>query len=134
MNTKKANANESFMLKGNLSDIAWAPRSEEEVRKDLFKGTDPEKIIDAYEEQLGLKIKEEPKANTLYKSVFLSPCTIDQDQELLSKFYNNPDQYQVLNRSDYWTPRGELKIFLEYMENLDVKKEKEQQLAEESAG
>ena len=115
------------MLRGNLSELEWQPRTEEQVRAELFKGKDPEKIVDAYEVQLGLKPKEIEKKNLLYKNVFLSPCTNDEDGELLAKFYNNPEQYHLLNRSDYWTPRGELKIFLEYHEDMDVKRRKEQQ-------
>lgn len=129
MSKQRTSEREDFMLKGNLSELEWTPRTEDQISQDLFKGTNPDKLIDAYEEQLGLKNKPQEKANTAYKCVFLSPCSEPADADLLQKFYNCPDQYQVMNRSDYWTPRGELKIFLEYQENLDVKKKKDQMAA-----
>ena len=116
---------EDFMLKGNLTNLEWEPKDEAQITKDLFKGTDPEKLMDAYEEQLGLKQKNTTPSSAVYKCVALSPCTSDEDAALLQKFYNTPEQYSVLNRSDFWTARGELKIFLEYTENLDVRKQKE---------
>ena len=121
----KPTEREDFMLKGNLSELDWKPRSDEEISAELFKGQDPEKMIDAYEEQLGIKAKEAPKLNLRYKNVYLSPCTNDEDAQLLVDFYNNPEQYHLLNRGEYWTPRGELKIFLEYQEDMDVRRKNE---------
>jgi len=118
---------EDFMLKGTLSELDWEPKTEEQIRVELFKGTDPDKMMDAYEEQMGIKPKTVAKQNLVYKFVYLSPCSNDEDGALLQKFYNNPDQYIVLNRADYWTPKGEIKIFIEYHEDLDVRKKKEQQ-------
>ena len=116
---------ESFMLEGHLSELTWEPKSEEQVRKDLFKGSDPDKMVDSFEQQLGLDIKNTTPRNQIYKCVFLSPCTSEEDQLLLQKFYNNTDQYVVAHRSDNWTQQGTLKIFLEYYEDLDIKQAKE---------
>lgn len=112
------------MLTGSLSEIDWKPRTEEEVVKDLFKGTDPEKIVDAFEAQLGLKKHTVPEEKTqVYKCVFLKPCADDEDRALLQDFYNNTKRYQVINRNDNWTQRGDLVIFLEYFENLEERPE-----------
>lgn len=119
------------MLKGNLSELTWTPRTEEQIEKDLFQGKNPETMIDAYEEQLGIKAREVPKRNLLYKSVSLSPCNNDADAGLLAQFYNSPEQYVLLNRSDYWTHNGQLKIFLEYQEDMDVKRKKDEAQAQE---
>ena len=121
----KAKAAEDFVLKGTISELDWKERDEEQITKELFKGSDPDKMIDAYEEQLGIKTHEPTKKNTRYKHVMLSPSTNEDDDVLLDKFFNSPDQYQVLNRADYWTNRGELKIFIEYLEDMDVRREKE---------
>ena len=118
---------EEFMLGGTLSELEWEPRSEEQISRDLFKGLDPDKMIDAFEKQKGITIKDVTPRKEIYKCVFLSPCTDDDDQLLLQKFYNNPEQYRVINRSDNWTARGELKIFLEYFENLEARENREQQ-------
>jgi hypothetical protein len=126
-NNTEIKKREDFMLSGSLSEMAWEPRTEAQISRDLFKGTDPEKIVDAFESQTGLLVKNIIPTNQVYKNVFLSPCTDEEDAQLLCKFYNNPEQYQVINRSDNWTPRGELKIFLEYFENLDVRINKEQE-------
>lgn len=116
------------MLAGTLSEISWEPKSEEQISKELFKYSDPEKMMDAFEKQLGIDVKETTPRKQAYKCVFLSPCSDDDDRLLLQKFYNTPEQYQVINRSDNWTPKGELKIFLEYFENLDARKEEQEQL------
>ena len=121
----KAKAAEDFVLKGTISELDWKERDEEQITKELFQGSDPDKMIDAYEEQLGIKTHEPAKKNTRYKHVMLSPSTNEDDDVLLDKFFNSPDQYQVLNRADYWTNRGELKIFIEYLEDMDVRREKE---------
>lgn len=113
---------EDFMLGGRLSEIAWEPKTEEQISRDLFKGIDPNKVVDAFESQMGITVKSPKPTKQVYKNVFLNP-TDETDAELLCKFYNNPEQYQVINRSDNWTARGDLKIFLEYFENLDVRPE-----------
>lgn len=127
--TREDNAREDFMLQGHSSELSWSPRSEEEINKNLFGGSDPDKMMDAYEEQLGIKVKAVAKKNTMYKHVYLSPCSgsdePNNDAVLLNQFYNNPDQYQVISRSDNWTPKGELKIFIEYLEDMDIRAEKE---------
>jgi hypothetical protein len=117
---------EDFMLSGELSELDWVPKTEEQISKDLFKFSDPDKMIDAFEKQLGIKVANTEIKNQIYKCVALSPSTEDEDRLLLQKFYNSPEQYQVINRSDNWTNRGELKIFLEYFENLDVRNDKDQ--------
>jgi hypothetical protein len=125
-NTRELKKRENFMLSGKLSELDWVPKSEEEIRKDLFKGSDPEKMMDAFERQMGISVKNTEPTNQVYKCVDLRPFD-DGDRELLQKFYNTPEQYQVIRRSDNWTPKGELIIFLEYFENLDVKLDKEQE-------
>ena len=118
--------NEDFMLGGNLSEIPWKARTEKQITRDLFKNVNPDDLIDAYEKQLGISTKDKtPTKTQLYKCVFLSPCTSDEDRVLLQKFYNSPEKYQVLNRNDNWTPRGELNIFLEYLEYLDDEPEQD---------
>ena len=115
---------ENFMLTGSLSELDWKPRTEAEVVKDLFKGSNPEQLVDAFETQLGLKKhKVEEEKTQVYKCVFLKPCADDEDRVLLQDFYNNTKRYQVINRSDNWTQRGDLVIFLEYFENLDERTE-----------
>lgn len=114
------------MLKGKLSELDWVPKSEEQISRDLFSGTDPEKIMDSFEEQMGITVKETAPTTQVYKCMDLRPFD-DEDRALLQKFYNTPDQYQIIRRSDNWTQKGDLVIFLEYFENLDVKLEKEQE-------
>ena len=127
MATKNADIKkrEDFMLGGRLSELEWEPKTEEQISRDLFKGEDPNKIVDAFEKQMGISVKEQKPVSQVYKNVFLSPGTDESDAALLCDFYNNPEQYHVINRSDNWTNRGELKIFLEYFENLDARKDKE---------
>ena len=125
-NNRVAKNREDFMLKGKLSELDWVPKSEEQFSRDLFSGTDPEKIMDSFEEQMGITVKETAPNNQVYKCMDLRPFD-DEDRALLQKFYNTPDQYQIIRRSDNWTQKGDLVIFLEYFENLDVKLEKEQE-------
>ena len=126
---KEIKNRENFMLSGKLSELAWEPKSEEQITKDLFKGSDPDKMIDAFEKQQGISVKDTEVRNTVYKCIDLSPCTNEDDKALLEKFYNNPAQYQIAHRSDNWTQRGELKIFLEYYEDVDIRIAKEEESA-----
>ena len=121
---KEIKDREDFMLAGKLSELDWVPKSEAEIAKDLFKGIDPEKQIDAFEKQLGISLPDAPAGKQIYKCVDLRPFD-DSDRELLQKFYNNPEKYQVIHRSDNWTHRGDLVIFLEYFENMDACTDKE---------
>jgi hypothetical protein len=127
MKAKDIKQRENFMLTGSLSELEWKPRTEAEVVRDLFKGTDPEKMIDAYETQLGIRQHQVAEEKTqVYKCVFLKPCADDEDRTLLQEFYNNTKRYQVINRNDNWTQRGDLVIFLEYFENMDEREEQPQ--------
>lgn len=112
---------ESFVFNDSLSELPFEPRSEEEIRKSLFNGSDPEKLVDAYEEQLGIKVPSTPTPKIKVNNVMLSPGVDDDDSVLLNQLYNDPELYQILEKSNYWTPRGEYKIFVIYTENLDVK-------------
>lgn len=112
---------ESFVFSDSLSELPFEPRSEEEVRKQLFHGQDPEKMVDAYEEQLGIRAPEAPMPKMKVSNIMLSPGTDEDDAALLNQLYNDVELYQILEKSPYWTPRGEYKIFVIYSENLDVK-------------
>ena len=125
-NNRELKKREDFMLGGKLSELDWVPKSEEQVSKDLFKGGDPEKMIDAFEKQMGISVKETTPKNQVYKCMDIRPFD-EEDRLVLQKFYNNPEQYQIIRRSENWTPRGDLIIFLEYYEDLDVKLDKEKQ-------
>jgi hypothetical protein len=118
---------EDFMLQGTLSEVPWEPKSEEQIQKDLFKSSDPDKILDAFETQLGIKSNNVPIPNEIYKCIFLKPCSDDEHAQLLQDLYNNSRRYRVLNRSDNWTHKGDLVMFVEYVENLDVKAELEKE-------
>jgi len=125
-NIREIKKREDFMLGGKLSELEWAPKTEAQVSKDLFKGTDPDALIDAFEKQMGLEVKNTDPKNQVYKCMDLRPFN-DEDRILLQKFYNTPDQYQIIRRAENWTPKGDLIIFLEYYEDMDVKLEKEKQ-------
>ena len=112
---------ESFVFSDSLSELPFEPRSEEQIRKQLFHGSDPEKLVDAYEEQLGIRAPETPMPKMKVSNIMLSPGTDDDDSTLLNQLYNDTELYQVIEKSAYWTPRGEYKIFVIYSENLDVK-------------
>ena len=119
---------ENFILQGSLSELEWAPKTEEQITKELFKGSNPEMMMDAYEEQLGIKKKTEVKKNTKYKHIVLN-LSDDEHGALLDQFYNNPEQFQLLNRADYWTHTGQVKVLIEYLEDLDVRARKEKEEA-----
>ena len=116
---------DDFIFKETLSELPLEPKTEEDIKKQLFKGFDPDKVIDEYEAQLGVKAAPIPTPNIKYKHIMLSPAIDDNDSECLTKLMNDPELYQIINRDRYWTPRGELKIWIEYTENLDVKKQRE---------
>lgn len=109
------------MFNDSLSDLPFEPRTEEEIRSQLFHGSDPEKLVDAYEEQLGIKTASAPTPRFKMNNVMLSPGADDDDSVLLNQLYNDQELYQIVEKSNYWTPRGEYKIFVIYSENLDVK-------------
>ena len=60
-NNKEIKDRENLMLSGHLSEIPWEPKSEQDVQRDLFKGSDPNKIIDAFERQNGISIPNNSK-------------------------------------------------------------------------
>ena len=122
---------EDFIF-GELSELPLEPKSENEPRS-LFKDFDPDKMIDAYEHQLGIKRNAPALPKVRYKHIMLSPGTSDEDGAILSQLMNDPELYQVINRTQYWTPRGELKLFIEYSENLDLKTERELKKEKEKA-
>jgi hypothetical protein len=122
----EAKARENFMLDGKLSELVWTPKTEVEMSKQLFHGSNPEDMMDRFEAMQGITTKKDSvsKINNRYKCVFLRPNN-DEDRALQEQFYNNPERYQVVNRSDNWTHSGDLVIFLEYFENMDVRAEQE---------
>jgi hypothetical protein len=116
----KIKERESFVFQNALSDIPFEVRSEEEISKALFKGSDPEKMIDAWEAAHGIPVKETPLPKLKVKNVMLSPGVDDEDADALNKLYNDHELYQIIEKSANWTPRGEYKIFVIYTENQDV--------------
>ena len=125
--SNKLKEREDFIFSETLSELPLNPRTEEQVRKDLFKEFDPEKMVDSFENQLGIKVKTPELPKLRYKNIMLSPGTDEDDSALLNELMNDHELYQIVNRSHYWTPRGEFKLFIEYTENLDIKKEREKQ-------
>ena len=116
---------EDFIFKGSLSELPLDPKTEEQIETSLFKNFKPKEMIDAYERQLGITVSEPSMPKLRYKHIMLSPGVDEEEGALLDKLMNDPELYQIVNRDKYWTPRGELKIWIEYTENLDVKKERE---------
>jgi hypothetical protein len=116
---------EDFMFAETLSELPLVPRTTEQITHELFKGSDPEKVIDAYEQQMGIKSNGPVRLNTRYRNIMLSPGVDEDEAKLLNDLYNDTELYQIVNRTAYWTPRGEIKLFMEYMENMDVKAERE---------
>ena len=121
----KLEEREGFIFRETLSELPLEPKDEAQIQKSLFKDFDAEKMMNAYESQLGIKPKEEAAPKIRYCSIQLSPGVDDEDQKLLSDLMNDPELYQIVNRSSYWTPRGEYKLFMEYTENLDIKASRE---------
>jgi hypothetical protein len=124
---------EQFSFKESLSEMALEPKTEAELHKAIFGVEDAEKyaerMVDSYEEQLGIKVKETPLPKLKVRHIMLSPGTDDDDSALLDGLYNDPELYQVLEKTAYWTQRGEYKLFIQYTENMDVRKSRERDKA-----
>lgn len=122
---------EQFAFSDTLKDVEWKPRgTEEETRRELFgENFDPEKVIDKYEETVGIKSPNEKKFNVLYKSVMLSPGDDEDDRQLLFDLMNDKELYPHLKEESNWTPRGEYKMFIIYAEDQDVKKKRQAEAA-----
>ena len=84
-------------------------------------------MLDAFEKAQGLEKSAPEQPKLRYKHIMLSPGVDDEDSKLLDDLMNDPELYQIVNRTQTWTVRGEFKIFIEYTENLDVKKKREKQ-------
>ena len=126
MSKDNTQVREDFIFKQALSDIPLEPKEEEDPSEQLFKNFSPKTIIDSFEKQLGFKQKETPAPKVKYKHVMLSPGVNDDDSELLDQLMNDPELYTIASKSQHWTVRGEYKLFIEYMVNLDVKKAREE--------
>ena len=116
---------EHFAFGGVITDLELRPSLTDEtaIRDELFGDKfDPEKMIDAYEQQHGIKPIAEQKPNQiLYKSIMLSPGSDDDDGKLLFQLMNDKQLYPMLKEDHYWTPRGEYKMFVIYGEDQKVK-------------
>ena len=117
-----------YVFQQELSEIDFVPRTEEEIEKSLFKTFNPEQLVDAYEKSMGLEKPSAEQPKLRYKHIMLSPGVDDEDSQLLDTLMNDPELYQIVNRTQTWTVRGEFKIFIEYTENLDVKKKREKRI------
>ena len=116
---------DDFIFNEVLSELPLELKGEDQIESALFKEFKPKEMIDAYERQLGISQPDAPATKLRYKHIMLSPGVDELDAELLDKLMNDSELYQIVNRTQYWTPRGELKIFIEYTENLDLKKARE---------
>lgn len=130
---------EQFAFADTIKDLDLKPSSsdEDQVRKELFgEHFDPEKMIDQYEQQLGIKKPSDSKiGKVLFKSIMLTPGDDDDDNKLLFQLMNDKELYPHLKEDHYWTPRGEYKMFVIYGEDQDVKQRRDQErnLAKEPA-
>ena len=125
MSTPNLKEREDFIFNPTLSDIALDPKSDDDLSKEIFKTFKQEDIIDAYEKSMGIKQRTYDIPKTRYKHIMLSPGTSEDDSELLDQLKNDPELFQIIGEKSTWTVRGEYKIFIEYLENLDVKKARE---------
>ena len=115
---------EQFAFSDTIKDLDWKVSTDDEdkVRKELFgENFDPDKLIDKFEEQTGIKSASTKPANVVYKSVMLSPGDDNDDAALLYQLMNDKELYPMLQEKSNWTPKGEYKMFIIYGENQDVK-------------
>lgn len=132
MKTFKTTA-EQFAFADTIKDLELKPSltDEADVRKELFgESFDPEKMIDQYEAQLGIKKQSDAKpGKVLFKTIMLTPGDDDDDSKLLFQLMNDKELFPHLKEDHYWTPRGEYKMFVIYGEDQDVKLRREQERA-----
>ena len=130
---------EQFAFADTIKDLELKPSltDESEVRKELFgEHFDPEKMIDQFEQQLGIKRPSDSKiGKVLFKSIMLTPGEDNDDNKLLFSLMNDKELYPHLKEDHYWTPRGEYKMFVIYGEDQDVKERRamEKNLSKEPA-
>ncbi|NBQ67426.1 MAG: hypothetical protein EBU46_00800 [Nitrosomonadaceae bacterium] len=134
---KAPTTEQQFVFSQPLSDVNWEPPSsdEEAIKQKIFGGMDPDKMVDAYEQQLGIKTKPNAEApKLLWKTIMLSPGTDNEDSEHYCNLMNDIELYPERRETSTWTQRGEYKIFVIYAEDQRVKEArmKKQQMAVEA--
>lgn len=118
---------EDFVINESVSDLPLKPKASRDLENELFSDKRITKVLDAYEETIGIKNKLPKKTNIVYKNILLSPGYDEEDKALFNELLNDIDLYRIVKMTDNWTARGDYRVFIVYTEDLDVK----QQRAEE---
>lgn len=124
---------EQFAFADTIKDLELKPSLTDEtaVRKELFgENFDPEKMVDEFEQQLGIKKPQEANiGKVLFKTIMLTPGDDDDDSKLLFQLMNDKELFPHLKEDHYWTARGEYKMFVIYGEDQDVKQRRDHERA-----
>lgn len=125
-----SNITEDFILGDSVSDIPRRLRKEKDLESDLFKNTGQgvdyiNNQLDAFEQQVGIKNKSPKSPNIQWKNILLSPGADVEDSVLLNTLLNDSELYSIRAVDKSWTAKGEIKFFVIFGENLDIKEERE---------
>lgn len=112
-------------FRGSVSDLEKVfPKDAKDPKGDadrppIFDQRSPNQIVDAMEEELGIR-KRVPRYTFVTKNKIFRP-TLESDRDLLNKLMNETDKYNVVRWSENWDRNGEMKIFVIYQEITEAK-------------
>lgn len=106
----------------SVSDLSTQPiASMSDVQEAIFgKKTVAEKL-DNVGRSLGLLLpKGKAKKKMQYNNRLLAPNN-QEDADFLNELLNNAEKYQVVSSDRTWTPQGDYRIFVIYLESVGEK-------------
>lgn len=120
------------LFKDQISEITDSsiPAPIRDLENELFGKKGQEKIVDAFEKELGFGGRKEVVVNEkIYNRIFCP--NVDEDQKLLNTLLNDKTKFRIIMWKDTWTAHGDYRIFIVYSENLDAKASKKKDKEED---
>jgi len=111
-----------------VSDIPRAGRvgrQDKKYESALFGDFEPNKVVDSFEAAIGLNKPEVDKKNIAFRNILLNPGGDEEDSALLNRLLNDTERYHITFMDKTWTPCGDYKMFIVYVDDLDVKAKRE---------
>lgn len=103
---------------GEVTDMNIKRMSERELKEELGGHKSSEEIIDAFEEERGIKVKKEKKTN-IRNDVRIFDIRNDADLKLYQGLINSPRYTIMLFKDHFSSVTGKYTIVCHYQEDLD---------------
>lgn len=105
---------------GEISDMKIKRLSERDLQSEIkmFGGKTSEEVVDAFEEERGIKSKKEKRAN-IVNDVQIFDISIPRDKKLYQQLINNPRYEIIAQKDNFNNVSGRYTVVCYYTEDLD---------------